>query len=97
MSIDESIDMLDNDEDEIKERRPKPFRYLDNESEIQSELTNDDTTDFSVMKASEGIKITMNDERLTNLENAAKIEDIIKKHEIIRKQNMKDTEGYSIN
>jgi hypothetical protein len=38
MSIDEPIDMAELGEDDIKKRRPKPFRYIDNEREIQEEL-----------------------------------------------------------
>jgi hypothetical protein len=37
MSIDEPIDMAELGEDDIKKRRPKPFRYIDNEREIQEE------------------------------------------------------------
>jgi hypothetical protein len=49
------------------------------------------------MKVSDEAKITMNEGRLANLENAEKIEDVIKKHEGIRRQNLEDAESYSIN
>ncbi len=97
MSIDEPIDMAELGEDEIKKRRPKPFRYIDNEREIQEELEIDKTPQFTLMKVSDEAKITMNEGRLANLENAEKIEDIIKKHEGIRRQNLEDAESYSIN
>ena len=97
MSIDEPIDMAELSEDDIKKRRPKPFRYIDNEREIQEELEIDKTPQFTLMKVSDEAKITMNEGRLANLENAEKIEDIIKKHEGIRRQNLEDAESYSIN
>ena len=97
MSIDEPIDMAELGEDDIKKRRPKPFRYIDNEREIQEELEIDKTPQFTLMKVSDEAKITMNEGRLANLENAEKIEDIIKKHEGIRRQNLEDAESYSIN
>lgn len=97
MSIDEPIDMAELGEDDIKKRRPKPFRYIDNEREIQEELEIDKTPQFTLMKVSDEAKITMNEGRLANLENAEKIEDVIKKHEGIRRQNLEDAESYSIN
>lgn len=97
MSIDEPIDMAELGEDDIKKRRPKPFRYIDNERDIQEELEIDKTPQFTLMKVSDEAKITMNEGRLANLENAEKIEDIIKKHEGIRRQNLEDAESYSIN
>ncbi len=96
MSTGESIDITENDEDDIKERRPKPFRYIDNEDDIQKELAADEITNFTVMTAPGEAKIAMNEGRLASLENAEKIEDIIKKHEDIRKQNLEESEGYSI-
>ncbi len=97
MSIDEPIDMAEHGEDDIKKRRPKPFRYIDNEREIQKELEIDKTPQFTLMKVSDEAKITMNEGRLANLENAEKIEDVIKKHEGNRRRNLEDAESYSIN
>ena len=97
MSIDEPIDMAELGEDEIKKRRPKPFRYIDNESDIKEELEIDKTPQFTLMRTSNETEITMNAERLANLENADKIEDVIKKHEGMRRQNLEDVESYSIN
>ena len=97
MSIDEPIDMAELGEDDIKKRRPKPFRYIDNERDTQEELEIDKTPQFTLMRTSDETEITMNEERLANLENAEKIEDIIKKHEGIRRRNLEDAESYSIN
>jgi len=97
MSIDEPIDMAELGEDDIKKRRPKPFRYIDNEHDIKEELEIDKTPQFTLMRTSNETEITMNAERLANLENAEKIEDIIKKHEGKRRQNLEDAESYSIN
>ena len=49
------------------------------------------------MRTSDETEITMNEERLANLENAEKLEDIIKKHAGIRRRNLEDAESYSIN
>ena len=97
MSIDEPIDMAELGEDEIKKRRPKPFRYIDSERDVKEELEIDKTPQFTLMRTSDETEITMNEEHLTNFENAGKIENIIKKHEGIRKQNIEDSESYSIN
>ena len=97
MSIDKTIDIAENGEDDINKRKPKPFRYVANMDEIQKELETDKTIDLSVMKTSRKTKIKMNEEHLASLENAGKIEDILKKHEEIRRQNMKDADNYSIN
>ena len=97
MSIDEPIEMAELGEDDIKKRRPKPFRYIENERDIQEELEIDKTPKFTLMRTSTEKEITMNEERLANFENAEKIEDIIKKHEGIRRQNLEEAESYSIN
>jgi len=96
MSTDESVNIMEDDRDDLNERRPKPFRYIDNEDDIKKELETGKITNFSVMTAPGEAKLATSEERLSNLENADKIEDIIKKHEGIRKQNLEETEGYSI-
>ncbi len=96
MSTDESVNIMEDDKDDLNDRRPKPFRYIDSEDDIQKELATGKITNFTVMTAPGEAKLAISEERLANLENADKIEDIIKKHETIRKQNLEETEGYSI-
>ena len=96
MSKDESVNIMEDDKDDLNDRRPKPFRYIDSEDDIQKELATGKITNFTVMTAPGEAKLAISEERLANLENADKIEDIIKKHETIRKQNLEETEGYSI-
>jgi len=96
MSTDESVNIMEDDKDDLNDRRPKPFRYIDSEDDIQKELATGKITNFTVMTAPGEAKLAISEERLANLENADKIEDIIKKHKTIRKQNLEETEGYSI-
>ena len=91
MSIEETIDTFEKNKDEIDKRKPKPFRYIDNESDNENKLTMDKVTSFSVMKTEIG-NIPSNFENqviLSNNENIGKIVDIIKKHEEIRKLEKK--------
>ena len=97
MSIDEPIDRAEPGEDEIKKKIPRPFRYIDNEGDIQEEIEKDETPQFTLMRTSDKTEIMMNEERLANLENAEKIENIIKKHEGIIKRNLEDADSCSIN
>ena len=87
MSIEETIDPFKNNKDEMEKRKPKPFRYIDKESDNENKLTMDEEAPSSVMKTRVG-NISLNSENqviLSNNENIGKIEDIIKKHEEIRK------------
>ena len=52
MSIDEPIDMAELGDEDIKKRKPKPFRYIANEREMQEELEIDKTPQFTLMKVS---------------------------------------------
>jgi hypothetical protein len=91
MSIEEPIDKFDNNKEEMEKRKPKPFRYVNNEDELDNTLKMDKEVPFSVMKNREEI-VSFNSENqviLSNNENVGKIEGIIKKHEEIRKLEKK--------
>ena len=91
MSIEEPIDKFDNNKEEMEKRKPKPFRYVNNEDELDNNLKMDKEVPFSVMKNREEI-VSFNSENqviLSNNENVGKIEGIIKKHEEIRKLEKK--------
>ena len=49
--IDDVLNKSDKDTtDEMKKRRPKPFRYLTDKEEIKAELTSEEAVPVSVMK-----------------------------------------------
>jgi hypothetical protein len=91
MSIEEPIDSFENNKDEMEKRKPKPFRYVDNEDDSENKLKINNEGPFSVMKNREGIVSVSSENQviLSNDENVGKIEDIIRKHEEIRKLEKK--------
>lgn len=86
--VDEAINEAnlkhDIEDDEVKKRKPKPFRYLTDKEEIKAELEKIATV--SVMKASNAPKVFDNS-RITilGLGDIQTIENVLKKHEISRK------------
>lgn len=84
-AINEVIAKVETDVDEIKRRKPKPFRYLTDEEEIQREITTEKTVPFSVMRMYEESKMLESDECVAGLGDVEKIEKIIKKHEKSRR------------
>jgi hypothetical protein len=83
--IDEVLNKSDSDLEEIKKRRPKPFRYLTDEKEIEAELTSEEPTPVSVMKEPTAAKIV--DEKLAviGLGDVDAIENVLRRHEASRK------------
>lgn len=85
-SIDELVDRLLNktspDDEDIKERKPKPFRYL-TEEEADKELF--ELTPKSVMKSPDQPKILSDEIFITSMGDEATIENIIKKHQVSKK------------
>jgi len=91
MTIEEPIDSFESNKDEMEKRKPKPFRYIDNEDDSENKLKMNNEIPFSVMKTRGG-NVSLSSENqviLSNVENVGKIEDIIKKHEEIRKLEKK--------
>lgn len=80
-------DDFDNEID-INDRKPKPFRYLKEDEDINDDLINfHDDNSFSIMKNKKSdinLKID-NPAVLSNNKNIGKVEEIIKKHEEIKK------------
>jgi len=83
--INEAVSLKqDIEDDEVKKRKPKPFRYLTDKEEIKAEL--EKIASVSVMKKSDAPKV-FDDSRITilGLGDIQTIENVIKKHEVSRK------------
>lgn len=83
--IEEALAKSDKDSEDIKKRKPKPFRYLTNKDEIQAELTPEGTSQVSVMKESPSTKIAEENWAILGLGDLETIESVIKRHEASRK------------
>ena len=83
-TINEALVKHDIEDDEVKRRKPKPFRYITDKDEMKAEL--DKVATFSVMKAPDAPKV-IDDSRLAilGLGDIQTIENVIRKHEISRK------------
>jgi hypothetical protein len=91
MPLNKSEEFEFDKENDIEKRRPKPFRYLKSDESFDEDLKEfDEDNTFSLMKTSKS-KMKLNYENpivLSNNKNIGKVEEILKKHEEIRK--MKD-------
>ena len=96
MSFDESIDELvdkiideaqvsEEEKDEIKKEKSKPFRYLTDKDEIQAILSEGNALDITVMKTSETAEIVDEQMAVMGLGNIEAIENVLKRHEASRK------------
>jgi hypothetical protein len=83
--IEEALTKSDKDNEEIKKRRPKPFRYLTNEEEIQAELRLEHPSPVSVMKDSFSTGIAEENLAVLGLGDVETIENVIKRYEASRK------------
>lgn len=83
-TINEALVKHDIEDDELKRRKPKPFRYITDKDEMKAEL--DKVATFSVMKAPNAPKV-IDDSRLAilGLGDIQTIENVIRKHETSRK------------
>jgi hypothetical protein len=81
--IDEALENSDNDE-ELKKRRPKPFRYL-NKEEIQDELKPEEQSSVSVMKETATMQIVEDNYAILGLGDIETIENVLKKHKASKK------------
>ena len=80
-AIDEALARSGKDSEEINKRKPKPFRYITNEEEVQAELTSEEETPISVMKESPTAKIVEDKLSILVVGYVQAIENLIKKHE----------------
>ncbi len=83
-AIDEVLSKPGKDSEDINKRKPKPFRYLTNEEEIQAELTPEEAP-ASIMKESTAAKIVEDQLAILGLGDIDIIENVIRKHEASRK------------
>lgn len=81
-TINEAMQKHDIEVDEVKKRRPKPFRYLTDKEEIKAELEKISTV--SVMKATGAPRVVDDKFAILGLGDIQTIENVIKKHEISR-------------
>lgn len=65
---------------EIKETGTEPFRYITDEDEIQSVLTTEKTSPFTIMKLPDEVKMVDGVECLAGLGDTDAIESIIQRH-----------------
>jgi len=82
--VDRLLTGLDADE-EIKKRRPKPFRYITDKNEIQAILSEGNQQEITVMKTSARHKIVDEQLAVIGLGNVETIENILRKHQASRK------------
>jgi hypothetical protein len=81
--IDEALAKSEKDNDDIKKRKPEPFRYLTDREEIKAELAQQ--TSVSIMKKSTSTKIVEDKLAILGLGDIDTIENVIRKHEASRK------------
>ena len=84
-AIDEVIARAESRDEEIKKRKPKPFRYLTDKEDIQAELAKEETTPVSVMEESPAAKIVEDKLAVLGLGDVETIENVIRKHQASRK------------
>ena len=92
-TIDELVDKLidaalarsDPQEDVVKKRRPKPFRYITDQEEIKAELAKEEFAHFTVMKDKNAPKILDEKLAIVGLGNVEAIENVIRRHEASRR------------
>ncbi|UCF49398.1 MAG: hypothetical protein JSU91_06535 [Thermoplasmatales archaeon] len=84
-AIDEVIAKAESRDDEIKKRKPKPFRYLTDKEDIQAELAKDEMSNMTVMKESPAAGIVDDELAVLGLGDVETIENVIKKHQASRK------------
>ena len=82
-AIDEALEKSDSEE-ELKKRRPKPFRYLKKE-EIEAELSSQEPESISVMKEPSTPKIVEEKWAILGLGDIETIENVLRKHEASKK------------
>jgi hypothetical protein len=83
-AIEEALIRSNKENDDIKKRRPKPFRYLRNPKEIQAELSSEEPS-VSIMEKSPAAKIYDKKVAILGLGDVDTIENVIKRHQASRK------------
>ena len=83
-AIDEVIARTESRDEELKKRKPKPFRYLTDKEDIQAELSRDEFTTISTMEEPSAAKIVDDKLAVLGLGDVETIENVIKKHQASR-------------
>lgn len=81
--VNQALSKNDLADDEIKKRRPKPFRYITDEDEIKKEL--DAEQQKTVMIGSDQPNITVDQWKVLGFGDMQTIERVVQKHQISRK------------
>ena len=81
--IDEALTKAGKDIEDIKKKKPKPFRYITDREEIKAELAKE--TPISVMKKSTTAKIVKDQLAIIGLGDVDTIENELRKHEASRR------------
>lgn len=79
-AIEEALTRSDKENEDIRRRRPKPFRYLTDPKEIKDELTSDKLS-ISIMEKSKTAKIYDEKVAVLGLGDIDTIENVIRRHE----------------
>lgn len=83
-AIEEALIRSDKENEDIRRRRPRPFRYLTDPKEIKEELTSDELS-ISIMEKSHSAKIYNEKVAILGLGDIDTIENVIKRHEASRR------------
>jgi len=83
--VDEALARSESQEDVVKKRRPKPFRYITNQEEIKAELAKEEVAHFTVMKEQRTLKIIDDRLAVVGLGDVEAIENVIRRHEASRR------------
>lgn len=81
-AIDKAIQRSESNDEELKKRRPKPFRYLTDKEEIKEALSI--SNQKTVMKSPDQPKIIDNQWQILGLGDMETVENVIRKHIISR-------------
>ena len=82
-TLNEAMLRHDLEDEDVKKRRPKPFRYLTNKEEMKAEL--EKITTVSIMRATSAPKVVDDRLAILGLGDIQTIESVIRKHEISKK------------
>jgi hypothetical protein len=84
-AIDEVLARAESRDEEIKKRKPKPFRYLTDKEDIEAELSKEEALSVTVMSDSPAAKIVEDKLAVLGLGDVETIENVIRKHQASRK------------
>ena len=83
--VDEVINKFEMNKEEIKKRKPQPFRYITDKEEIKALLNEEENTHITIMKSPDQVKIIEDKLCIFGLGDIETIENVIRRHEASRK------------